>query len=175
MRPRRQPQLDLRLNAAAPDAAARWHEGASIAYLGGTLRLMLSGEYAEATQVSSALHLPLPPQATPRQIQDCAEAWLRAEAVRHLTALVKEKLCAAVSLNPSLDSGTALAGRRAPRLVLSFAARDHWVEAPDASTLRCHWRLIEQPPAVIDSAISRALASLPQATADHDLFALPSC
>jgi len=161
MRPRRQPQLDLRLNAAAPDAAARWHEGALIAYLGGTLRLMLSGEYAEATQVSSALHLPLPPQATPRQVQDCAETWLRAEAVRHLTALVKEK--------------SALAGRRAPSLVLAFAARDHWVEAPDANTLRCHWRLIEQSPAVIDSAISRALASLPQATADHDLFALPSC
>lgn len=161
MRPRRQPQLDLRLNAATPDAAARWHEGASIAYFGGTLRLLLSGEYAEAKQVSEELHLPLPPQATPRQIQDCAEAWLRAEAVRHLTALVKEK--------------SALATRRAPRLVLSFASRDHWIEAPDANTLRCHWRLIEQPPAIIDSAISRALASSPKATADRDLFALPSC
>jgi predicted metal-dependent hydrolase len=164
MRPRRQPQLDLRLNAAAPDAAARWHEGASVAYLGGTLRLMLSGEYAEATQVSGALHLPLPPQAMPRQIQDCAEAWLRAEAVRHLTRLINEKL--------------VLATRRTPRLALSFASRDHWIEAPDANTLRCHRRLIEQPPAIIDSAIGRELASLTNttaATADCDLFALPSC
>lgn len=164
MRSRRQPQLDLRLNAATPDAAARWHDGASIAYLGGTLRLLLSGEYAEATQVSGALHLPLPPQAMPRQIQDCAEAWLRAEAVRHLTRLINEK--------------SVLATRRTPRLALSFASRDHWIEAPDANTLRCHWRLIEQPPAIIDDAISRALAGLTNitaATADHDLFALPSC
>jgi len=161
MRARRQPQLDLRLNAAMPDAAKRWHDGASIAYLGGMLRLLLSGEYTEATQVSGALHLLLPPQAAPRQIQDCAEAWLRAEAMRHLNDLIMQK--------------SALAGRRAPRLVLSFASRDHWIEAPDANTLRCHWRLIEQPAAAIDSAISRALVSLPQTTADCDLFALPSC
>ena len=161
MRARRQPQLDLRLNAAMPDAATRWHDGASIAYLGGTLRLVLSGEYAEAEQVVEDLHLPLPPQATPRQIQDCAETWLRSEAMRRLNDLIIKK--------------SALAGRRAPRLVLSFASRDHWIEAPDANTLRCHWRLIEQPAAAIDSAISRALASLPRTTADRDLFALPSC
>lgn len=161
MRARRQPQLDLRLNAATLDAAERWHEGASVAYLGGTLRLRLSSEYAEAKQVAEELHLPLPPEATPRQIQDCAEAWLRTQAMRHLNDLIMQK--------------SALAGRRALRLVLSFATCDHWVTAPDATTLRCHWRLIEQPAAVIESVISRALTSLPQEAPAHDLFSLPSC
>lgn len=159
MRPHRKPQLDLQLDAAIPDAASRWHEGASIAWLGGALRLLLSSVHAETVREGDALHLPLPPQATPRQIQDRAEAWLRTEAVRRLTRLVNEK--------------SALARRRAPRLTLSFAARGNWVETPDAATLRCHWRLIEQPAAVIDAAISRALTTLPRDASGSNLFVIP--
>lgn len=101
--------------------------------------------------------MPLPPHATPRQIQDRTEAWLREEAARHLTRLINEK--------------SALAGRRVPRLALSFARRGHWIEAQGTDILRCHWRLIEQPAAVIAQAIECALAALPPAQRVVDLFA----
>jgi predicted metal-dependent hydrolase len=157
MRSLRKPQLDLRLDAAASDAATRWHAGTTILCRGRTLRLQLDGRHTQATQENEVLHLPLPPQATPRQIQDRAEAWLREQAACHLTQLIAEK--------------SALAGRRAPRLALSFATRGHWIEVQDADTVRCHWRLIEQPAAVIARAIERALATLPPVPQATDLFA----
>lgn len=160
MRARRKPQLDLRLDAAAPDAATRWHDRATIPYRGRRLRLRLDGGPAETTLEGDELHLPLPPRATPRQIQDRCESWLRDEAMRYLSELVEKK--------------SALAGRRVPRLTLSFARGGHWIEATDDLTLRCHWRLIEQPDAVIAQAIDHALATLPAARAMADLFAAES-
>lgn len=153
----RKPQLDLRLDAATPDAATRWHAGATILWHGRMLRLQLDGRHTQAIQENDVLHLPLPPQATPRQIQDRAEAWLREQAARHLTQLIAEK--------------SALAGRRAPRLALSFATRGHWIEVQNADTVRCHWRLIEQPAAVIAQAIERALVTPPPMRQAVDLFA----
>lgn len=153
---RRAPQLNLRLDAGAPDPAARWHEGASLAYLGGSLRLVLGSADGEARRESDTLSLPLPPQATPRQIQDRAEAWLREEATRLLLAVIEQK--------------AAQAGRRAPRMALSFAARGHWVEPRDGTSLRCNWRLIEQPLPVIEQAIARAVAALPREQHGLDLF-----
>jgi predicted metal-dependent hydrolase len=100
--------------------------------------------------------LPLPPQATPRQIRDRAEAWLRQEAKRHLQQVIEQT--------------SGLAGRRPPRLTLSFAARSHWVEVQDDHTLRCNWRLIEQAPRVIEQAIARAVAALPPDDQGFDLF-----
>ena len=163
----RSPQLKLRLDGSEPEAASRWHDGATLAYLGGSLRLVLGTRHKEAQREGQLLDLPLPPQATPRQIQDRAEAWLRAEAKRILLQLIEQKLCEAVSL------GTALAGRRAPRLALSFAARGHWVEVQGSDALRCNWRLIEQPLPVIEQAIARGLASLPPQDNGFDLFGTP--
>jgi len=125
---RRNPQIALRLEGSEPDPAGRWHDGAALAYLGGSLRLMLGTRHQEALREGDALNLPLPPQATPRQIQDRAEAWLRAEAMRILQQVIERK--------------SALAGRRAPHLALSFAARGHWVEMQGSAALRCNWRLI---------------------------------
>jgi len=157
MSPRgRKPQLALRLDAGLPDPAQRWHEGAQLAYLGGSLTLALGSADGEARREGATLTLPLPPQATPRQIQDLAEAWLRKEATRLLLQVIAQR--------------SALAGRRAPRLLLSFAARGHWVEPRDGETLRCNWRLIEQAQPVIEQAIGRAIATLPRDTAGHDLF-----
>ncbi|MBK7768743.1 MAG: DUF45 domain-containing protein [Sulfuritalea sp.] len=156
----RHPQLDLKLDGSAPDPASRWHEGTSLAFLGGSLRLVLGTQHKEALREGDTLDLPLPPQATPRQIQDRAEAWLRAEARRHLQQVIEQK--------------AAVAGRRAPRLVLSFAARGHWVEAEDHETLRCNWRLIEQPIAVIEQVIARAIAALPPEERGFDLFDTPA-
>ncbi len=153
---RRAPQLNLRLDAGTPDPSQRWHDGASLAYLGGSLRLMLGSAGGEARRDADTLALPLPPQATPRQIQDRAEAWLREEATRLLQDVIAQK--------------SALAGRRAPRLALSFAARGHWVEPRDGDSLRCNWRLIEQPLPVIEQAIARAVAALPREERGRDLF-----
>ena len=153
---KRAPQLALRLDTGTPDPAQRWHEGASLAYLGGSLHLMLGSADGEARRESDTLALPLPPQATPRQIQDRAEAWLREEATRVLGQIIQQK--------------SALAGRRAPGLALSFAARGHWVEPRDDRTLRCNWRLIEQPLPVIEQAIARAIAALPREDRGCDLF-----
>ena len=155
----RSPQLNLKLDSHAPDPGARWHDGASLAFLGGNLRLVLGTQHQEALLEGNTLDLPLPPQATPRQIQDRAEAWLRDEAKRRLQQVIEQK--------------SALAGRRAPRLALSFAARGHWVEVQDIGTLRCNWRLIEQPVAIIEQAIGRAIAALPKDDGGFDLFGTP--
>lgn len=155
MRSVRKPQLDLRLNVATPDAALCWHEGASIRWLGLSLRLALNHEHSQTSRQGDVLYLPLPPYATSRQIQDSAEAWLRAEAIRYLTQCIAEKSARAI--------------RQQPRLALSFSARGDWVELLDtptesttgltaeSATLRCHWRLIEQSPAIIDAALNQAL------------------
>ena len=153
---RRAPQLNLRLDAGAPDPSARWHDGASLAYLGGSLRLVLGSAGGDARREADTLALPLPPQATPRQIQDRAEAWLREEATRLLQQVIEQK--------------AGQAGRRTPRLALSFAARGHWVETRDGNSLRCNWRLIEQPLPVIEQAIARAVAALPREDRGLDLF-----
>jgi predicted metal-dependent hydrolase len=81
---------------------------------------VLGTRHHEALHAGDTLDLPLPPEATPRQIQDRAEAWLREQAKRILEQVIAQK--------------SALAGRRAPRLALSFAARGHWVEARAATS-----------------------------------------
>ena len=156
---RRSPQFKLRLDGDSPDPAGRWHDGAALAYLGGSLRLVLGTRHQEALREGDTLDLPLPPQATPRQIQDRAEAWLREEAKRVLLQVIEQK--------------SALAGRRAPRLALSFAARGNWVEVQSSDALRCNWRLIEQPMALIEQAIARAIAALPAENQGFDLFGTP--
>ena len=158
MNPRtRPPQLALRLDAAGGVAAAQWHEGAPLPYLGGTLRLVLGA--TEAGRQEDALLLPLPPQASERQIQDRAEAWLRDEALRVLGELVARK--------------STLTGRRTPHLQLSFATRGNWVEVRDGDTLRCNWRLIEQALPTIDQVVARAIAALPPENPGVDLFGAP--
>ena len=149
-------QLDLRLDGSLPDPAGRWHDGASLAFLGGSLRLVLGTQHQEALREGDTLDLPLPPRATPRQIQDRAEAWLRDEATRLLREVIAQQ--------------SARAGRRSPALALSFATRGHWVEPRDRDCLRCNWRLIEQPLPVIEQAIARAIAALPREERGGDLF-----
>jgi predicted metal-dependent hydrolase len=155
----RSPQLKLRLDAGGAEPASRWHDGAALAFLGGSLRLVLDTTHNDAVCEGDTLALPLPPQATARQIQDRAEAWLRAEAK--------------LRLQQAIDQKSALAGRRAPRLALSFAARGNWVEVQGSDALRCNWRLIEQPQAVIEQAIARAIAALPPEERGFDLFGAP--
>lgn len=154
---KRQPQLALCLDAEAPDTTARWRDGQPLAYLGEFVTLKLDTRCKEAVLERGELHLPLPPQATPRQVQDAAESWLRARALRVIAA---HAVMAARHL-----------GRRAPAVSLSFAARGSWVQA-DERGLRFHWRLIEQPRETIAQVVELAVAGLPRAEETSDLFAL---
>lgn len=157
---KRPPQLALRLDAEAPDPAARWRDGACVACLGDFLMLRLDTRCKEAVLEGAELHLPLPPGSTPRQIQDAAESWLRKRAL----AIVSAQAAAAATKFR----------RPSPDVALSFSARGGWTQADGRGGLRFHWRLVEQPPEVIADVVERAVAALPRADATPDLFAVPA-
>jgi predicted metal-dependent hydrolase len=152
----RSPQLSLRLDAEAPDSAGRWHEGARLPFLGGHLVLKLDTDRKLAVRENEILHLPMPPAATKRQIQDGAEAWLRQEAALIIGASV----------------GRQAAHGAVPRWTLSFAARGGWLQMHSDGMLRFNWRLIEQPAAVIEKVVAGAIAALPRPGSSADLWDL---
>lgn len=154
---KRAPQLALRLDAATQEVDAQWRAGGTVAHLGRSLTLILDTAAREVVRLDNELHLPLPPAAATRQIRDAAESWLREEALRRFTQVANEN--------------SALAGRRPPRVALVFGRRGDWATCTEGE-LRCHWRLIEQPSAVIAQVIDRALAHQQTASASDDLFAL---
>ncbi|MEW6515193.1 MAG: hypothetical protein AB1443_14465 [Pseudomonadota bacterium] len=153
------PQLNLRLDAATDSKDSPWQAGGTIVYLGSRLTLVLDTAAREPLRIDGELHLPLPPAATPRQIRDAAESWLRDEALRVFT----EK--------------SALAGRHPVRVVLCFGKRGDWAKREggddgEGDLLRCHWRLIEQPLAVVEQVLGHALSQGSATSASDDLFAL---
>ena len=150
----RSPQISLRLDAAPPDPAVRWHDGARLSFLGGHLMLSIVTDRKAAVREGEILHLPLPPKATPRQIQDGVESWLRQEAALLIDASVKRQSPGGVT----------------PRWGLSFAARGGWVQIHADGSLRFNWRLIEQPVQVIEQVVGRAIAALPSPSAPRDLW-----
>lgn len=151
----RAPQRSLFDNALAAAPAPRWCDGALIDYLGRSLRLKLDTDRRQALREDDVLHLPLPPEATERQIQDAAESWLRREAKRLFGHMLAHE--------------TQRAGRDMPRLSLSFSLRCGWMQVEERA-LRLNWRLIEQPLPVIELTLRRAVAMLPIADATDDLF-----
>lgn len=157
MKPR-DPQLSLRLESAPPDPGTRWRDRASLAYLGAHLILRLDTDRKAAVLDADTLHLPLPPAASARQIQDGVEAWLRREATRLIGA--------------SVERQASRLGHAAPRWALSFSARAGWVLPHADGSLRFNWRLIEQPPAVIEQVVSQALATLPAGGATTDFWGM---
>jgi hypothetical protein len=153
------PQLKLRLDAATDPKDAPWQAGGTIVYLGGHLTLVLDTAAREPLRIDRELHLPLPPAATPRQIRDAAESWLRDEALRVFT----EK--------------SALAGRHPVRVVLCFGKRGDWAkreggDGGEGDMLRCHWRLIEQPLSIVEQVLAQALTPVLATAVSDDLFAL---
>jgi hypothetical protein len=148
------PQLALRLEAGPADADAQWRADGSIAHLGDHLTLVLDTACRQPERIGDDLHLPLPPAATARQIRDAAESWLRDEALRVFAEVLRK------SAPPE----------RHPRIVLVFGKRGDWVKR-EGDLLRCHWRLVEQPAAVIEQVLGRALAQARPQPLSDDLFA----
>ena len=135
--------------------ASRWCDNVQIDCLGSSLHLKLDTDRRQALREGDVLHLPLPPEATERQIQDAAESWLRREAKRLFTHLIAQE---------SLRTG-----RDMPALSLSFSLRGGWAQTEDR-VLRINWRLIEQPLPVIELTLRRAMALLPVSAVAPDLF-----
>jgi len=150
----REPQRTLFDSDTGP-SVSRWRDGATLDYLGQTLQLRLVTDSRHAHREDDILHLPLPPDATPRQIQDAAESWLRREATTLFSMLIARE--------------AQRLSRDMPALALSFSARGSWTQI-DERGLRCNWHLIEQPMPVIDLALAKAAAQLPMRSTSADLF-----
>jgi hypothetical protein len=170
----RLPQLKLRLDATAPDADAdtAWRHGAVVRWLGCDLTLMLDTTSPAAVRLNDELHVPLPPAATARQIRDAVESWLRDEALRvfsQKSALLQPRRDKAVE-QTTRSSALQMAGRQEIGIKLSFGKSSDWARITDGQ-LRCHWRLIEQPEAVITQVIGTALAHHAVTPVCDDLFA----
>lgn len=149
------PQLPLRLDTRPLDNDAPWRAGGRIVHLGSPLTLVPDTACRAPERVADELHLPLPPGASARQIRDAAESWLRDAALARFERIVRQK--------------SALAGRRAPRITLMLGRCNDWLRR-DGDLLRCHWRLIEQPQAIIAQVLERALAEMLPAPVCDDLF-----
>lgn len=155
----RDPQRPLFEDGVNAPVAARWSDGAQIDCLGTALYLKLDTDRREAVREGNVLHLPLPPDAIPRQIQDAAESWLRREAEVLFTRLIANEV-ASKTTGPARDM---------PTLTLSFALRGSWTQL-EGQTLRLNWRLIEQPLSVIELTLRRAVAMLQVQQPTADLF-----
>lgn len=144
---------------ALPDPAARWRDGASLPFLGHTVTLCMATTRDAAGVKGDVLHLPLPPGATPRQIQDGVEAWLRQEAATLIgTCLARE---------------AQRARRPLPQWSFSFAARGGWTQQHADGSLRFNWRLVEQPREAIEQIVSAAFAALPGTNVTADFWGMP--
>ena len=155
----RSPQLALRFEADTPDRTVRWCDGAEFAYLGGIATVCVATPRDAAVLEGRVLYLPQPPGATPRQIQDGVEAWLRQEAGR--------------VIGVSLEREAQRIGCPLPGWSFSFSARAGWVQHHADGSLRLNWRLIEQPPDTIDQVVAAAVAALPRAGVTGDLWGIP--
>jgi len=150
-------RLDEQRERARQQAEARtvWRDGASVAYLGRALTIVLdphgdlgAGEAAlldgEATG-APRLRVGLPGDAGEERVKDAVQSWLQREAGRIFAARAAhfaERL-----------------GVRVRRLSLS-SARTRWGSANANGSVRLHWRLIHHPLATIDYVVAHELAHL---------------
>ena len=150
----REPQRTL-FDSETEKPVSRWHDGAAIDYLGQTLHLRLATDCRQTRLEDGLLHLALPPDASPRQIQDAVESCLRREATSLFSAVIARE--------------AQRLSRDMPTLALSFSARGSWIQL-DERGLRCNWHLIEQPMSVIELALAKAAAQVPMRSTSADLF-----
>ena len=137
-----------RHHAAIPQV--RWEDGGTVPYLGETIVLRIA---TRTTRVSSTafdreartLTLSLPPDATPAQVRDRAEAWLQHEA----RALFRERL-----LHYEARLGVA------HRVLRLSSARTRWGSCSADGRILLNWRLIHFPLTSIDYVVAHELSHL---------------
>ena len=131
-----------------------WRDGASLPYLGQTVRLVLDPSHAfgagGGALLSDAdgepqLHLALPHAAAPEQIRDAVQAWL----MRQAKTLFQQRLD---HFAPQLQVQWR-------KLSLSSAGT-RWGSARADGSIRLHWRLVHFRLAVIDYVVVHELSHL---------------
>lgn len=138
------------------DSTERWGDGMQLPFLGGSLTLCLATSREMAAIEDGRLHLPLPPGATARQIQDAVEACLRQEA--------------AVLISAELAKLAEPTGNKPPKWAFSFATQADWVQQHGDGSLRINWRIIELPRAELERIVAVAMAELTMQQATADLW-----
>jgi len=121
-----------------------WQNGTPVAWFGTVVTIRLDAAVREAMLEGDNLYLPLPPAASPRQVQDRAETWLRREALRLISGLLETE-CTRLGCLPL-------------RCSLSFAHHADWSLDDGRGGLRFHWRLAEQPESIIRQVVQHAIA-----------------
>ena len=123
----------------------QWRDGARFPFLGREVVLRLVAQSDQAGLRDEALYLPLPGDASERQIKDRTEGWLQGEAQRTLAA--------------ALARGACELGMPLPAWRLSFAAGT-WGGIDAAGRLRLSWRLIHLSPEEIGRLLVQQLQPL---------------
>ena len=131
-----------------------WRDGASLPYLGQTVRLVLDPSHAfgagggallPGADGAEQLHLALPHAAAPEQIRDAVQAWL----MRQAKTLFQQRLD---HFAPQLQVQWC-------KLSLSSAGT-RWGSARADGSIRLHWRLVHFRLAVIDYVVVHELSHL---------------
>ena len=140
-----------------------WRDGATLPFLGRTVRVTLDGRAtgavldaagcsagpaggsADAGATAATLRIGLPADAAPAQIRDAVHGWLQRQARR-----VFEERCAHYA--PRL-------GVRPRRLSLT-SARTRWGSASADGSVRLNWRLVHFALPTIDYVVAHELAHL---------------
>lgn len=136
-------------------ARVDWRDGATLPFLGQTLRIVIDPASPGAVLHAHAspscpsaeprLHVGLPQAAEPAQLRDLVQSWLQRQARR-----IFEERCAHFA--PRL-------GVRVRRLALS-SATTRWGSASADGSIRLNWRLVHFGMPVIDYVVAHELAHL---------------
>lgn len=122
-----------------------WREGASLPYLGGSLRLALAlGPRCRAMARDGVLHV-VTRDGSDQAVRRTVVGWYKAAARAHL--------------EPRLGALAAIAGIPPPRFCLS-SAMARWGSCNSRREIRLAWRLVKAPPELVDYVIAHELAHL---------------
>jgi predicted metal-dependent hydrolase len=142
-------------NRRLQQARVEWRDGATLPFLGETMKVRLDplaiGAVLDAVSAVSpgaprlTLHVGLPQQAAEEQIRDAVQSWLQRQARRMF-----EERCRHYA---------GLLGVRYRKLALS-SAQTRWGSASADGSIRLNWRLIHFAMPTIDYVVTHELAHL---------------
>jgi predicted metal-dependent hydrolase len=125
--------------------AIRWHDGATLRFLGSVLTLSVDPGARGIARDGDLLRVGLPPRAGEEQLRDRVQSWLQARA-REVFA-------------ERIPVFAARLGRTPSRWALS-SARTRWGSCTPDGAIRLNWRLVHFPTEIVDYVIAHELAHL---------------